>query len=104
MRNHSGHIAATTMSVRLGQISFDFQVSLQLDDLHGVHFVTIVEVLLGLRSPDLGFVQVHEIHSKRVSRITHALKIHCVSSYQPNANISGVPKGMLTFIVPVKGA
>ena len=104
MRNHSGHIAATTMSVRLGQIRCVFQVSMKLEDLHGVHFVAIVELLLRFRSPDFVFVQVHKIHSKRVSGITHGLKIHCVSSYQPNTNISGIPKGMLTLIVSVKGA
>ena len=47
-----------------------------LEDLHCIHFVTVVEILLGLRSPDFIPVHVDEVHSNFVAGIAHVLKIH----------------------------
>jgi len=38
--------------------------------------MTVVKVLLGLRSPDFILIHVDEIHSEDVAGVAHVLKVH----------------------------
>ena len=76
--NHSGQIAATTMSVRLRKRSLCVSTLLSSSsgDLHCVQIMTVVKVLLGLRSPNFILIHIDEIHSEHVAGVTHVLKVH----------------------------
>ena len=95
--NHSGQIAATTMSVRLQQVSVCFHVLFAHGDLHCIHIMTVVKVLLGLRSPHFILIHVDEIHSKNVARVAHVLKVHYSVSLSVRCPLTNVVRQHADF-------
>jgi len=63
----SGHIAATKMSVRLKQVSVCFHVLTARWESGCIYILTVVKVLLRLRSPESNLIHGDKMHSENVA-------------------------------------
>ena len=66
--------------------------------------MTVVKVLLGLRSPDFILVTVNKIHSEDIAGIAHILKVYYKVFLSVNGPSATVHNSMLTFIMAIEGA
>ncbi len=66
--------------------------------------MTIIKILLGLRSSDLVPIHFDKVHSKNVAWIAHILKVHCRKRTLSAKSPLSKTESMLTLIVSIKSA